>query len=55
MSIKHKGQKMKKAQTLLDSFKNWWSGSKEMVFDIKIKPKERKKRKYTKTSDYWKR
>ena len=55
MSTKHKGEKMRKAQTLLDSFNNWWNGGREMVFDVKIKPKRRKKRKYTKTSKYWKR
>ena len=50
MNTKYKGEKMKGAFKLLKSFTNWWNGTQEMVFNVKARPK----RKYTKTSKYWK-
>jgi len=43
MNIKHKGEKMKEAFKLLESFNDWWYGKPP-----RKKRKKRKKRKYTK-------
>ena len=45
MNINYKGEKMKEAFKLLESFKDWW-------YDKPVK-KPKKKRKYRKTSKYW--